>query len=47
MPYQNIDAVIAPADVAAINAAIGTIRSKLPFLVSIRVNALQTRSTRR
>ena len=32
MPYKQIDAVLAPADVTAIKAALATIQDKLPFL---------------
>jgi hypothetical protein len=35
MPYQNIDATLAPADVTAVKAAFATILSKLPFLVNL------------
>lgn len=35
MSYQPITATVAPADVAAIKAAIATIQQKLPFLISL------------
>ncbi len=35
MPYQNISATVAEADVTAIKAALATIQQKLPFLVSL------------
>ena len=35
MPYGNISAQVADADVAAIKAAVATIRTKLPFLISL------------
>ena len=35
MPYQNIDAVIAPADLQAVKDAFATISQKLPFLVTL------------
>lgn len=35
MPYQNISATVAAADVQAIKAAIATIQAKLPFLVNL------------
>jgi len=37
MPYGNISAQVADADVQAIKAAVATIRSKLPFLISLTV----------
>ena len=35
MPYQNISATVAAADVQAIKDAIATIQAKLPFLVNL------------
>jgi len=35
MPYQNISATVADADVQAIKSAIATIQQKLPFLVNL------------
>lgn len=35
MPYQNIDAVISPADLQAVRDAFATILQKLPFLVTL------------
>lgn len=35
MPYQNLSASLADADLQAIKAAIATIKSKLPFLISL------------
>ena len=35
MPYQNIDAVIAAADLQAVKDAFATILQKLPFLVTL------------
>jgi len=35
MPYQNIDAVISPADLQAVRDAFATISQKLPFLVTL------------
>jgi hypothetical protein len=35
MPYQNISAVLSDEDAAAIQSAIATIESKLPFLVNL------------
>lgn len=35
MPYQNISATVADADVQAVKAAIATIQQKLPFLVNL------------
>lgn len=35
MPYQNIDAVISPADLQAVRDAFATIVQKLPFLVTL------------
>jgi hypothetical protein len=37
MPYGNIDAQVSPADVQAIKDAVATIRTKLPFLISLTV----------
>lgn len=38
MPYQNISATVADADVQAIKATIATIQQKLPFLISLTTN---------
>jgi hypothetical protein len=35
MPYQNIDAVISPAELQAVRDAFATINQKLPFLVTL------------
>lgn len=35
MPYQNIDASVSAADLAAIKAAFATVLEKLPFLVTL------------
>jgi hypothetical protein len=37
MPYGNIDAQVSAADVQAIKDAVATIRTKLPFLISLTV----------
>ena len=35
MPYQNISAQLAAADIQAVKDAVAAIRQKLPFLVSL------------
>ena len=35
MPYQNIDANVAAADLQAIKDSVATILAKLPFLVNL------------
>lgn len=42
MPYQNISAAIAQADIDAVKAAINTINSKLPFLISLTPDERKT-----
>jgi len=43
MGYQNISATVSDADVAAIKAAVATIQSKLPFLITL--TAAERKST--
>jgi hypothetical protein len=45
MSYQNISAVLANADKTAVQDAIQTIKSKLPFLISF--NALERKNIRK
>jgi hypothetical protein len=38
MPYQNIEAAIAPSDLNEIKNAIATIQAKMPFLVNLSID---------